>query len=98
MAKRLTIVVSDEVYDGLHRRVGRGRIGRFLDDLARPHVTEPQPGDPAWENWLAEEYRSAAAAERADPVLARETDAWLGADLGDALPEEDWSALRDEAR
>jgi len=97
MAKRLTVVVSDEVYDGLHRRVGRGRIGRFLDDLARPHVLGPQPGGSGWDE-AAEQYRSAAAAERADPALAREAAAWLRADLGDAWPEEDWSALRDEAR
>ena len=96
MAKRLTIVVSDEVYDGLHRRVGRGRIGRFLDDLARPHVTAPQPGDPGWEEQVGEQYRSAALAETA--ASASETKVWLDADLGDALPDEDWSDLRDEAR
>src|ERR1035441_2511082 len=38
MSKKLTISVSDEVYEGLHRKVGRRRISQFLEELARPHV------------------------------------------------------------
>ncbi len=38
MPKKLTITVDAEVYDGLHRVIGRRRISRFLNDLARPHV------------------------------------------------------------
>jgi hypothetical protein len=36
--KKLTITVDEEVYDGLHRVVGRRHISRFLTELARPHV------------------------------------------------------------
>jgi hypothetical protein len=36
--KKLTIIVDQDVYDGLHRLVGRGHISRFLTELARPHV------------------------------------------------------------
>ncbi|MBI3096914.1 MAG: addiction module antitoxin [Planctomycetes bacterium] len=36
--KKLTITVDDEVYEGLQRVVGRRKIARFLQDLARPHV------------------------------------------------------------
>jgi len=36
--KKLTITVDDEVYKGLHARIGRGNISRFLNDMARPHV------------------------------------------------------------
>ena len=39
MLKKLTITVDAEVYDGLHSVIGRRRISRFLNDLARPHVT-----------------------------------------------------------
>ena len=39
MQKKLTITVDAEVYDGLRAHVGPGRISRFLNDLARPHVT-----------------------------------------------------------
>jgi hypothetical protein len=30
--------VDAEVYNGLHTVIGRRRISRFLNDLARPHV------------------------------------------------------------
>ena len=36
--KKLTITVDADVYEGLHQAVGRRRISRFLNDLARPHV------------------------------------------------------------
>ena len=39
MPKKLTITVDADVYDGLHSVIGRRRISRFLNDLARPHVT-----------------------------------------------------------
>src|SRR6266446_1854020 len=47
MTKKLTITVSDEVYEGLHRRVGRRKISRFINELARERL---QPGT------LAQEY------------------------------------------
>jgi hypothetical protein len=39
MLKKLTISIDADVYDGLRRHIGPGRISRFLNDLARPHVT-----------------------------------------------------------
>lgn len=38
MHRKLTVTVSDEVYRGLYRTVGRGNISRYVDDLLRPHV------------------------------------------------------------
>ena len=38
--RKLTITVSDEVYEGLHRRIGARRISRFIDSLARPYVDD----------------------------------------------------------
>ncbi|NOZ77588.1 MAG: addiction module antitoxin [Acidobacteria bacterium] len=38
MRRKLTITVEDDVYEGLHRVIGRGKISRFLEDLARPYV------------------------------------------------------------
>ncbi len=34
MRKKLTITVDEEVYDGLHRVIGRRHISRFLNELA----------------------------------------------------------------
>ena len=89
MAKKLTIQVSDEFYDGLQRRVGKRGIGRFLEEVARPHVLPLQPGDPGWEEWLEQQYREQAAEEAANPALAAEIREWLDADLGEGLPD-DW--------
>ena len=62
MSKKLTITVDDEVYAGLHSVIGRRRISRFLNDLARPHVL---PGDLAkgYQAIAADEAREAEAAE-----------------------------------
>ena len=74
MAKKLTITVEDEVYAGLHDVIGRRRISRFLNDLARPHVLRRE---------LAEGYRATAADEE------RERDAmeWVESLTGDIADE-----------
>jgi hypothetical protein len=38
--KKLTITVDSEVYEGLHNKIGRGNIGKFLNGLAKPYVLE----------------------------------------------------------
>lgn len=61
MSKKLTITVDDEIYAGLHNVVGRRRISRFLNDLARPHVLQRD---------LAEGYRAMAADEARERCAA----------------------------
>ncbi len=51
MTKGLTIAVENDVYAGLYSVIGRWRISRFLNDLARPHITGRD---------LAEGYRAMA--------------------------------------
>ena len=51
MSKKLTILIDDAVYAGLHRVVGRGSIGKFVEDLARRHVVQKD---------LSVQYREAA--------------------------------------
>jgi len=73
MMKKLTISVDAEVYEGLHSLIGRRKISRFLNDLARPHVTGKD---------LAAGY----AAMAADEAREAEASAWidaLAADVGD---------------
>ena len=74
MAKKLTITVEDEVYAGLHNVIGRRRISRFLNDLARPHVLAPD---------LAEGYRAMAADEERE----REAAEWVEGLAGDIADE-----------
>jgi hypothetical protein len=74
MLRKLTITVDSDVYDGLHRVIGPRKISRFLNDLARPHVLEPNL-DAGYAAMAAERDRERDAAE------------WAEALIGDALVE-----------
>lgn len=74
MSKKLTITVDDEVYTGLHSVIGRRRISRFLNDLARPHVLQTE---------LAEGYKAMAA----DELREREAAEWVENLSGDIADE-----------
>ena len=74
MAKKLTITVEDEVYEGLHRVIGARRISRFLNDLARPHVTTCD---------LLAGYHAMAA----DEEYEREAQEWVENLTGDVADE-----------
>ena len=74
MAKKLAITVDDEVYEGLHKIIGRRRTSRFLSDFARPYVTRPD---------LAEAYRAVAA----DESREREATEWVDNLAGDIARE-----------
>ena len=69
MSKKLTILIDDPVYEGLHRVVGRGSISKFIENLARPHVAQ--------EN-LGSQYREAAR----DASREREARAWTEGLIG----------------
>lgn len=84
MSKKLTITVTDEVYEGLHRRIGRRKISRFIDDLARRHVLEKPE---MFGGTLAEAYR----AKSADEAAEREAGEWSEGLIGETLPDEDFS-------
>jgi hypothetical protein len=74
MQKKLTITVDEDVYEGLQRVVGRRKIGKFLQDLARPLVVRDE---------LAAGYAAMAA------DTDRETEAleWSEATCGDIHDE-----------
>lgn len=74
MPKKLTITVDAEVYDGLHSIIGRRRISRFLNDLARPHVVGQDP-------------TCGYAAMAADETREAEAEAWAEALLNDVADE-----------
>jgi hypothetical protein len=76
MVRKLTITVDEDVYDGLYVRVGRRRISRFLNDLAKPLVTETD---------LLDGYRQMAA----DGMREREAEEWTDALIGDATRDGD---------
>ena len=74
MKRKLTITVSEAVYDGLHRTIGRRRISQFIEKLARPHVV-PENIEAA--------YRDMAS----DPAREQEALEWCEGVVGDSLTE-----------
>ena len=89
MTKKLTIPVSDEIYEGLHRRVGRRKISRFIDDLARKHVIDRHRAD-YWLTASKQELRRAYAQEAAyeatrETEFTEEDKRWLDGLICDAL-------------
>ena len=68
MPKKLTITVDVDVYEGLHTVIGRRRISRFLNDLARPHVVR-QNLAAGYAAMAADEAREAAADAWSEGVL-----------------------------
>ena len=38
MLRKLSINVSDDVHDALHKIVGQGNISRFIEELVRPQL------------------------------------------------------------
>jgi predicted CopG family antitoxin len=69
MTKTLTITIEDDVYEGLHSVVGQRRISRFLNDLARPHVTA-RDLDEDYRAMAADEAREAEAHEWAEGLVS----------------------------
>jgi hypothetical protein len=68
MQKKLTITLDERVYEGLHRVVGRRRISRFLESLARPHVMGHDL-EAAYRQMAREEAREAEALEWAEGTV-----------------------------
>ncbi len=74
MTKKLTISIDDRVYDGLHAVIGRGHIGKFLEDLARPLVVTDALAA-AYRQMSADEDREAEADEWSESLAADGLDA-----------------------
>jgi hypothetical protein len=74
MQKKLTITVDSEVYDGLHTVIGRRRISRFINDLARPLV-------------VGQDLRAGYAAMAADEEREAEAEEWSEGLVDDVADE-----------
>jgi len=73
MQKKLTITLDERVYEGLHRIVGRRRISRFLESLARPHVMG-RDLEAAYRQMAREEARETEALEWAEATVGNVAD------------------------
>ncbi len=38
MQKKLTLTIDEDVYEGLHKTIGRRKISKYIEDMVRPHV------------------------------------------------------------
>ena len=65
MQKKLTITVDEQVYEGLHRVIGRRHIGQFIESLVRPHVIDKDL-EAAYRQMAEDETREAEALEWAE--------------------------------
>ena len=68
MHKKLTVTVDEEVYEGLHRVIGRQKISQFIESLVRPHVVRQDLAD-AYREMAADEHREAEAHEWAEATI-----------------------------
>lgn len=74
MHKKILISIDEQIYSGLLRLVGRGKISRFFEDLARPYVSD---------GFLDDAYRDMAA----DKKREKEALEWSNAMIGDVTNE-----------
>lgn len=75
MQKRMTITMDEDVYEGLFRVVGRGKVSQFLQELARPHVLQNTA--------LDDGYRAMAA----DADYEAGANTWIKGLIGDLAQE-----------
>ena len=74
MQKKLTITIDEEVYEGLHKTIGPRKISRFVQELVRPHVIQP-------------DLDSAYAEMAKDRKREKEAIAWAEANFKDIAHE-----------
>ncbi|MGE9984920.1 hypothetical protein [Desulfovibrio sp. SGI.169] len=74
MQRKMTISIDETVYNGLMSVIGRRKVSKFLEDLARPHVVKES---------LAAGY----AAMAADTEREQEAVEWCETLVGDGFHE-----------
>jgi hypothetical protein len=68
MQKKLTITMNEQVYEGLHRVIGRRKISQFIESLVRPHVLEKDL-EAAYQLMAQDESRESEALEWAEATI-----------------------------
>jgi predicted CopG family antitoxin len=74
MQKKLTITVDEDVYEGLHKVIGRRHISQFIEDLVRPHVIGPDV-EAGYRAMAEDEAREAEALEWSEATIGDVSDA-----------------------
>ena len=68
MQKKLTITLDEQVYEGLHKVIGRRNISQFIESLVRPHVIGAEL-EAAYRAMAQDEAREAEATEWAEAMI-----------------------------
>jgi hypothetical protein len=68
MQKKLLLSIDEQVYLGLLRVVGRGKISRFIEELVRPLVTSDALDD-AYKTMAADRRREKEALEWSNALI-----------------------------
>lgn len=74
MQRKLTITIDEQVYEGLHKVIGRRKISQFIEALVRPHVS-------------LQELEAGYAAMAADAAREAEALMWSEATMGNSAHE-----------
>jgi predicted CopG family antitoxin len=74
MQQKMTITIDQEVYDALYRVIGKGKISKFLENLARPHVLKEDLTS-AYQAMAADTEREIAALEWSNGLIGSSKDA-----------------------
>lgn len=69
MQKKLTITVDEQVYEGLYRVVGSGRISQFIERLVRPHVL-PHELENAYAQMAQDDERETEALDWSEALIS----------------------------
>ncbi len=84
MRKRLTLTIDQEIYEGLLKTAGKRNISRFVEDLLRSRVANPDL-ERSYAEMAKDKRREAEAAEwqsaLMDPLFVKDLDD-VAADLG----------------
>jgi hypothetical protein len=68
MYKKLTITVPESLYIGLYKKVGKGKISKFIAELVRPYV-EKNKLDKAYCEMAQDEEREKKALEWSEGLI-----------------------------
>ena len=74
MHKKLTITIDEQVYNGLHKTVGRGKISQFIEALVRPQILDADIEE-GYRQMARDESREAEAHEWSEATLEDAYDA-----------------------
>lgn len=73
MQKKLTITIHEDIYEGLHKVIGRGNISQFIESLLRPHVLDSGL-EKEYKNMALDKKREAEALEWSERLIGDHPD------------------------